>query len=769
MSKLVKSLLAGLQTPSLEERPVETPVEEEPAAPVVEEEVVSEPAAPVSEEPAAAEEPTPAEPAAVEPLEVEEVAVDEEPMDAQADEDAVEGAEEVIDSVTDARDYDDACDELGDTEDGLGEARDVLQVMNEQGGVTQESLAFLNIALENYTRGMGLEPLALNVSVESFEGEDAPHRQIVSLEALDDLLDRISKGKVVLNDQRTQAHARAAESLKRLAPANALSFEDGESPVYDLADGDALASAQNVDTRRKADEQIEVLTDAQDSGEQILDLIEEQNERGGLSTEALIAAAVALESITKPLGLPEINLGVALEGLAFDAHTVVSTEGVGEALAKIGNAIKNKAKTIAMTVKSGLGMLSGELPKLIKSYEEFNGKLANVQGETSGKIAAGNTVKRLHAGGKWPEAFVPYFAEYSVFTSKMTEQFPKAALQDFAANLSACETMHYDSVEQVKEEAAKIAAGWKDPRSVLSAEELKLEIPGRGLFFGVREGHEKEGKYAGDVEALKKLEDFSKQNALNGLWVRHKESAPDVKEIDALKVADIKKGVEIALKTLKGINLAHLKTGDIAFRKWWDSVDMIQLKIRKASDVTKQVKPELAVLEEARFYSMLMAMDFGWAAAKDYVAAAMSFLAYCQRSLATAGKASAEAFDAPAGSEEPVAEEPAAPAEGEEPATTPEGQEEESAATDPSNQPDEDGGAVSEEALTVSTEADVKKLKSGTKVSYSHGHGKIVKVFTGPFKYAGKEHHASKDEPKFEVKNAKGHLSIHKASALTLV
>lgn len=76
----------------------------------------------------------------------------------------------------------------------------------------------------------------------------------------------------------------------------------------------------------------------------------------------------------------------------------------------------------------------------------------------------------------------------------------------------------------------------------------------------------------------------------------------------------------------------------------------------------------------------------------------------------------------------------------------------------------------STESLEVSMEANIKDLKTGKKVKFSHGHGKIAKILTGPYKLGHKMHHASKDEPRFLVKADKGgHYSIHKASALTLV
>ncbi|HLR26204.1 MAG TPA: DUF2945 domain-containing protein [Fodinibius sp.] len=46
--------------------------------------------------------------------------------------------------------------------------------------------------------------------------------------------------------------------------------------------------------------------------------------------------------------------------------------------------------------------------------------------------------------------------------------------------------------------------------------------------------------------------------------------------------------------------------------------------------------------------------------------------------------------------------------------------------------------------------------------------GKIIKVHTEDFDYKGHTHHASKDEPQYEIKSDKtDHIAAHKGSALT--
>lgn len=59
------------------------------------------------------------------------------------------------------------------------------------------------------------------------------------------------------------------------------------------------------------------------------------------------------------------------------------------------------------------------------------------------------------------------------------------------------------------------------------------------------------------------------------------------------------------------------------------------------------------------------------------------------------------------------------------------------------------------------------KLRVGMKVKYSHGEGKIIKIFDRPTRYNGEIHHCSKEKPKYEVKALHGgKTSLHHASAL---
>jgi hypothetical protein len=64
-----------------------------------------------------------------------------------------------------------------------------------------------------------------------------------------------------------------------------------------------------------------------------------------------------------------------------------------------------------------------------------------------------------------------------------------------------------------------------------------------------------------------------------------------------------------------------------------------------------------------------------------------------------------------------------------------------------------------------------KELKVGDRVSWNSEagrvRGKIIKVHTRDTDYKGYTHHATKEEPQYEIKSEKtDHIAMHKRSAL---
>ena len=67
-----------------------------------------------------------------------------------------------------------------------------------------------------------------------------------------------------------------------------------------------------------------------------------------------------------------------------------------------------------------------------------------------------------------------------------------------------------------------------------------------------------------------------------------------------------------------------------------------------------------------------------------------------------------------------------------------------------------------------------KHFKTGDHVKWNseagYVSGKIIKVHTQDFDYKGYTHHASKDDPQYEIQSDKtDHIAAHKGSALTKI
>jgi hypothetical protein len=68
----------------------------------------------------------------------------------------------------------------------------------------------------------------------------------------------------------------------------------------------------------------------------------------------------------------------------------------------------------------------------------------------------------------------------------------------------------------------------------------------------------------------------------------------------------------------------------------------------------------------------------------------------------------------------------------------------------------------------------VHKFKINDHVSWNseagHVSGKIIKIHTADFDYKGYTHHATKDDPQYEIKSDKtDHIAAHKGAALKLI
>ncbi len=64
------------------------------------------------------------------------------------------------------------------------------------------------------------------------------------------------------------------------------------------------------------------------------------------------------------------------------------------------------------------------------------------------------------------------------------------------------------------------------------------------------------------------------------------------------------------------------------------------------------------------------------------------------------------------------------------------------------------------------------KFKIGDHVTWNseagHVSGRIIRIYINNFNYKGYTHHATKDDPQYEIKSNKtDHVAVHKGSALS--
>ena len=67
-----------------------------------------------------------------------------------------------------------------------------------------------------------------------------------------------------------------------------------------------------------------------------------------------------------------------------------------------------------------------------------------------------------------------------------------------------------------------------------------------------------------------------------------------------------------------------------------------------------------------------------------------------------------------------------------------------------------------------------KRLKIGDHVTWNseagHVSGRIIQIYTTDIDYKGYVHHASEEEPQYEIQSDKtDHIAMHKGTALTLI
>ncbi|QVD49183.1 hypothetical protein LUCX_113 [Xanthomonas phage vB_XciM_LucasX] len=165
---------------------------------------------------------------------------------------AVQEVVELTEALAEASSAEEVVQQARTLSDDLTDVAQSAEVMNENGGVSLESLTGLRLALRAATRELGREEVSLGVSMESFAGRPRDARERVSLEELNDLIAELDHAQPQLERQAIDSLDRlvgalkdalpsALERLKAVVALAAVSSDEREGGAVQVDDGLAKA------------------------------------------------------------------------------------------------------------------------------------------------------------------------------------------------------------------------------------------------------------------------------------------------------------------------------------------------------------------------------------------------------------------------------------------------------------------------------------------------------------------------------------------------
>lgn len=634
----------------------------------------------------------------VEDRRVEEVVVAIPRENEEVEERDYDEEREYAESREDTREFDEARRDSERVAESLEDFRNALTILNDKGGVTQESFVYAQVAASAFESKLGVG--LLDASEISFEGLEAGARVKLSLEQIDFAIEHLKNVSKIATEQ----FEAAAERVKTSAPAL-----ENFAVVEEIRDARSLESLI---------ERQENLTDDRVALEELRDLLVISNEQGGVSFESLVLINYALEQLVANNGVEAPYLTESLESLNQDERHQVSLENVDIALEGLLGALRSGAEKIKKGLKKAFALFKEKLGSVSASEELTVERIKKCLEsfdkdgfEASGKDIPAKLARNFSSSGEVPKdipgVLLDLVKTYDrCFTSVEPEILSIAQSNAVAIHEALKATESLEGSEQGK---AVKALGNKLKTFKAPLKDLKVkDLPGVGTIIGPREEEQKK-PWKFDIKSFEKLADeINEINLVNvfktGIKVSSDASAQDpAKCLDALKAV-----LKIIDKHsfVRGRADLYKKLDEIEKLNWtmWDFEEAAFDKIYRS---------------EA---NLILDLVFQFSDVWEVGMVVRTCLHDCAENMIKVVKLSSQKI-----STESIEEE-------------------------------------------VSMEASVKELKSGAKVKFSHGHGKIKKIFTSEFKIGGKHHKASKDDPRYLVAADKGgHLSIHKASALTLV
>lgn len=610
---------------------------------------------------------------------------------------------EYAESREDAREFDEARRDSERVAESLEDFRNALAILNDKGGVTQESFVYAQVAAQAFESKLGVG--LLDASEISFEGLEVGARVKLSLEQLDFAIEHLKNVSKIATEQ----FEAAAERVKSNAP----SLENF-ALVEEIRDARSLESL--IDHHNN-------LVDDQTSLEELRDLLAISNEQGGVSFESLVLINYALEQLVANNGVEAPYLTESLESLNQDERHQVSLENVDIALEGLLGSLRSGAEKIKKGLKKAFAMFKEKLgsvsaneeltvDRIKKCLESFEG----TDFKASGKEIPAKLARNFSTSGEVPKD-IPGVLEDLIetydrcFTTIEPEilSIARGNAEAIHEVLKVSEVLDDEGLEDQKLGEAVSTLGKKLKSFKAPLKDLKVkDLPGFGNIIGPRDERTRvEGDFI--YSAFDRLADECDEISLVNVFRTNIKVSTDAPAQDPAKCLE-------SLKSTLKIIEKHSFVRDR--QKLYKKVDEIEKLNWSMWDYEEYAFGKVFRSEAKLTLDLVYQFSDVW----ELGMTVRGCLHDCAESMIKVVKLSAEKV-----STESIEEE-------------------------------------------VSMEASVKELKSGAKVKFSHGHGKIKKIFTSEFKIGGKHHKASKDDPRYLVAADKGgHLSIHKASALTLV
>ncbi len=317
--------------------------------------------------------------------------------------------------------------------------------------------------------------------------------------------------------EQREAEERAAERAREdeAAAAERASVVD-ETPLGPVEDQiDEVEAIHNIARlteaaagARDAQAVVSEVREVEDRAVEYRSIAEVVNEEtGGLSVESFAILKMGLESLTKQLGLPALDLGIGLEDFKTKGQRVkISLEALDELIKSVRRGGRSLEKSSVEAITRLLNALGEALPAAQQRLASVTAQAAQRSGETiGGSVEVDDGLKQaLSVGGEIPSDLPRYFRDYAEYGTALLCDFAPNALAAAIEASSLPASLRFDSADSFWTSLGEKLAKVGDPRSKLTDAQKALALPGLGVLFS-----QQCGEFESTTPALKAMSEFT--------------------------------------------------------------------------------------------------------------------------------------------------------------------------------------------------------------------------------------------------------------------